>query len=347
MRTGKKLLALGLAASLMMGMGMTAFAAETQQTTEATKISTSGQITLTNTLTCAEGVVAPAVTYTYDFDLTGHPATVTDQDELDDLAIADQRITVSNSSKTGSAVVDLHDYDFPVAGKYTYTITQSTTYVAGTDESLTDTDATFYTVYVYVKNGTNGTEVSAVTAEVEEEDGKKVKVESLSFAETFNKLVSLDITKTVEGEYGDKSLGFHFYVGLTFPDTYDAPEDAYTMYTFTLADGETKTIENVPAGTTYTVVETQENGYTGSAVVTSNGVKGEVQTAAANVAVRVEGLVGATAGSAATNSADFTNTHEGIIITGVTTNNLPFVAMIVVALAALAGFAVISKRRVR
>ncbi len=341
MRTGKKLLALGLAASLVMGMGMTAFAADAQQTTEATKISTSGQITLTNTLTCAEGVVAPAVTYTYDFDLTGKPATVTDT-QAAKLAIDDQIITVSNSLKTKSVVVPLKT--FPVAGKYTYTIAQSTTYVAGTGESLTDTDATSYIVYVYVKNGTNGTEVSAVTA-VEEENGEKV--ESLSFAETFNKLVSLDITKTVAGEYGDKSLGFDFTVELTFPDTYDAPEDADTTYEFTLVHGQTETIENVPAGTTYTVVETQKNGYTGSAVVTSNGVEGEVQTAAANANVEVEGLVGATAGNAATNAADFTNTHEGIIITGVTTNNLPFVAMIVVALAALAGFAVISKRRVR
>ncbi len=364
MRTGKKLLALGLAASLLMGMGMTAFATDqpadtenqtnttnnttNQGTTETKKISTGNTITLYNTLTCADGVVAPEVEYTYTFTLTGKPATVTDAGP----AIDPQRITVSNSSKTGSVEVTLPT--FPVAGEYTYTITQSTEYDADAveGESLVDTDATSYTVYVYVKNSGKERVVSAVTATTTKEGSVK-KVEKLNFAETFNKKVDLAITKTVTGDYSDKSVAFDFKVNLTFPTTYVASQNEKTEYTISLADGGTYTIENVPAGTTYTVEETQKENYIGSVIVTEGGAAGTEITAEKSKNVKAENkVIKATAGKGKTetenkNSAAFTNELQGIIITGVTTNNLPFVAMIVVALAALAGFAVISKRRVR
>lgn len=360
MKASKKFLALGLAASLLMGMGMTAFATEgtaTPAVTEATEtettVATSGSVTLHNTLTAADGVVAPEITYTYAFGLTVAPGTLT-QAQRASLSISSQTITVSNSAKTGSATVTLPT--FPVAGEYRYTVTQSTTYEAGTGETLEDTDVTSYTLHVYVKNSANGPVVSAVTAW-----NGTAKVEEIDFSETFTKDASLTISKAVAGDYANKEQKFNYTVSFTLPET-ASEDDAVTVdtensdvtatsaqgaYTFSLANGEEITFD-APAGTTYSITETQVAGYTGSVIVTSNGVAENEVSAEENENVTISNkTIGATAGAAAVNSAAFTNTFADIIITGVTTNNLPFVVMIVVAVAALAGFAVINKRRVR
>ena len=75
---------------------------------------------------------------------------------------------------------------------------------------------------------------------------------------------SLEISKTVTGG-GDLTKEFNFTVTFSGPD---APDPA--TQTFTLADGEQNVIDGIPAGTTYVVEETPEDGYT-AAVLSAEG----------------------------------------------------------------------------
>ena len=79
---------------------------------------------------------------------------------------------------------------------------------------------------------------------------------------------SLIVTKTVTGNARNSEKEFNFTVTLTnrtdLNGTYGEMAFTDSVATFTLTDGDTKTASGLPAGTTYTVVETEENqdGYT-------------------------------------------------------------------------------------
>lgn len=149
----------------------------------------------------------------------------------------------------------------------------------------------------------------------------------------------LNVTKTVAGNLGDQSKKFNFTVTFTKPDGKDvnstitatvAGVDAtdfniawddkgtYT-YTFQLAHGQKASFANLPYGVSYTVTEAAADGYT----TTKAGDSGTI--------------------SAAEQTAAFTNTKEGSIDTGVTTENLPYVLLI--GFVVLAGAALLIKRK--
>lgn len=150
----------------------------------------------------------------------------------------------------------------------------------------------------------------------------------------------LNVTKTVAGNLGDQSKKFNFTVTFTKPDGKDvnstitatvAGVDAtdfniawddkgtYT-YTFQLAHGQKASFANLPYGVSYTVTEAAADGYT----TTKAGDSGTINTAE--------------------HTAAFTNTKEGSIDTGVTTENLPYVLLI--GFVVLAGAALLIKRKV-
>ena len=149
----------------------------------------------------------------------------------------------------------------------------------------------------------------------------------------------LNVTKTVAGNLGDQSKKFNFTVTFTKPDGKDvnstitatvAGVDAtdfniawddkgtYT-YTFQLAHGQKASFANLPYGVSYTVTEAAADGYT----TTKAGDSGTI--------------------NAAEHTAAFTNTKEGSIDTGVTTENLPYVLLI--GFVVLAGAALLIKRK--
>ena len=149
----------------------------------------------------------------------------------------------------------------------------------------------------------------------------------------------LNVTKTVAGNLGDQSKKFNFTVTFTKPDGKDvnstitatvAGVDAtdfniawddkgtYT-YTFQLAHGQKASFANLPYGVSYTVTEAAADGYT----TTKAGDSGTI--------------------NAAEHPAAFTNTKEGSIDTGVTTENLPYVLLI--GFVVLAGAALLIKRK--
>ena len=106
-------------------------------------------------------------------------------------------------------------------------------------------------------------------------------------------------------------------------------------YKFTLKNNDNITF-TVPAGTTYTVKETDTKGYTASATVVENGTattdKGTVDTVTAALAGEKE------------NKVEFTNTKNASPLTGLFTENAPFIAMIAVAGVAFVAYVAYKKR---
>ncbi|WP_269621623.1 DUF7601 domain-containing protein [Streptococcus sp. CM6] len=169
---------------------------------------------------------------------------------------------------------------------------------------------------------------------------------------------SLTITKIVDGASGDRTKDFSFHVTITLPktnktakepvtslaithgtssETKAVPENGVVDYDFTLKHNETFTIDNLPAGSKYTVKETGVPGYTASASYLENGVQ-KAQTGQLNTEFSVANvLVGEK-----TNNNTVTNKINDVTPTGLLLDNLPFILMIGLG---LAGFVVLSKKR--
>ena len=204
--------------------------------------------------------------------------------------------------------------------------------------------------------------------------GQKVdELKSQTFIETGRQRERSDskrnvstISKKITGDadHADKTKEFEFKITMTKSPTEEtnAPEytgkigseevkvtaDGTTAATFKLSDGESLVFNDVPAGTRYVVTEV-ENGkddFTPSVTVTEDGKKGAKKT----------GTDGTDLSSAETgktnligeneNTALFENGYKTVTPTGIITNNLPFILLIVVAAAALGTLAVMKRQRV-
>lgn len=126
---------------------------------------------------------------------------------------------------------------------------------------------------------------------------------------------TLSVTKHVEGEV-NSTRNFTFTVklggqGANLTGTYGDMEFSNGEATFTLADGQTKTVEHLPAGATYTVTEESNDSYT----TTSENAEGTIA-------------------KGATSQASFTNTRS--------MSSLPLTGSDGVGLSYLAGIAVLA-----
>lgn len=166
---------------------------------------------------------------------------------------------------------------------------------------------------------------------------------------------ALTITKKVDGASGDKTRDFQFHIKIQLPSTNKTAETPVTNiivkhgsksevlavvtpadtveYNFTLKDGETFTVEQLPAGSKYTVTETGVAGYTDSSIYTTNGAE---QTSQGQKNVDFT-LIGEKK-----NDNKVTNKIDDVTPTGLLIDNLPFILMIGLG---LAGFVVLSKKR--
>ena len=177
--------------------------------------------------------------------------------------------------------------------------------------------------------------------------------------------------KQVNGNSADKTKAFEFNISLNLPTVVSAPADHKITYTLSsdpdneieystnpitvqLKHGEKISFKNLPVGSTYQVVEKIAKGYEPSAIVTGRGTNGTAKEAEEGLAdytvTIVEGskeitnlLVDAEK-DGTTNKTTVTNTLKDPSITGVITDNLPFILMILVAGAGVA-FLTVSKRR--
>ena len=131
-----------------------------------------------------EGITVPNETFQFKFDAYEAAAATADTPAMnsstvkkaDVPAIANKEIAARSMTASGSAVDDgalvgtlkiadiLTGISFPYAGEYIYKVTE----VAGANELMDYSGQTYY-LHVYVKNGTNGTEVAGVTVEEEQD----------------------------------------------------------------------------------------------------------------------------------------------------------------------------------
>lgn len=218
----------------------------------------------------------------------------------------------------------------------------------------------------------------------ESDDGSKVNPDNtlasngFEFVNNYAPLVELDITKTTVGAFADLTQAFSFTVNFTFPDTTIAdtevtiaggtfssptpepngniklPAGASTAEaTGSIANGQKIEFTGLPAGTTYKVVETGSPNFTAKATVQEGGVTSSAidGTTGANYSVTIapdrDTLIATTSsdGSIDENVTAVTNTYNPINITGVITDNLPFIAIGVLAIAGIALYLVGRMRR--
>lgn len=187
-------------------------------------------------------------------------------------------------AKDGVSTIELHKdaqvgnfgtIEYTKPGTYTYVIAEQ----PGDETSLTFSKAAYRATVTVTDNGAGKLLAKTKIAQLTDDAGDAAErtVEAAVFTNTA-KTGSLTVKKTVVG--GDSQREFGFTVTLTDGDgepvsgTFGKGEHAVTFTdgkaTFTLKDGEEKTIAGLPVGARYTVTEDAAEGYT----TTVNGADG-------------------------------------------------------------------------
>lgn len=350
----KKLLSMLLALVMVLSFGaLTVYAQEETMTYDLSKAA------LTKDFVVADGIdIGSFDTFTFSF--TAGSSTTAAQTEHP--VITDQTVTVgtqSNGHAYGSRTLDtvFTDADnFPHAGEYVYTVAE----VGGTNDKITY-DTSTYMIRLYIENDGDALKFSGVTVQKGEDkvDPSIPSGEDISgfnFTNSYKENIVkedangvLKITKIVTGAYGDKTKKFPITVTLTLPDTAsesdvilaDGSKGTLSGSTVTaeLSDSDAIIFKQLPAGTTFTVSETQDINYkskiTGYVEIEDNAFVEGNRTAIAGNAPIVD-----TNGKV----VSIENNRESIINTGIIINNLPYLLMVVIAGAGIA-FMVLKKKR--
>jgi pilin isopeptide linkage protein len=298
--------------------------------TEPNKVVDLSDITITKVIE-GEGYETTTFTFTVTAVTDGAPA-------IEDLTIASDGTSLSVSLPS--------EVEFPNGGVFEYTVAEVQD---ATDEAWTYDDATFtlkLEIEPYNENGDLKLDAVVVS------DASGEKVDAIEFTNKYEPtaFTTLTVKKVVEGEgdnplYADKE--FSFTITFVAPegvteditvgnDTITAP---YETYEFTLKNGDELTFENIPVGTTYTLVESGEEYYTGAAEVVSGETKSSVEGEyAADLTVNGTAADGE-------NGVTVTNTYSITPPTGVTIHSEMIVVMALVMVALLGSFVLSRKLR--
>ena len=221
-----------------------------------------------------EGSLDPNPPRTFTFSLTPDPANPADGCTLKDDT---GEVTVSTIGETTTVVFDADAVTFTKAGTYTFTIAET----KGSDSDIVyDTTTWRVTVNVTPDEGEGKLKTSAEYAV--EGSADSANTTGAAFVNTMQE-ASLLLGKTVSGSRGDRQRDFTFQIRLTGPDAQPLNGDYPTIggatepgivppadgtltvkdgvATVTLRHGQTVTIQGLPAGTVYTVTETDGSGY--------------------------------------------------------------------------------------
>ena len=319
----KKIISLILALMLVLCMGVAAFAEDTGTTTPTDHET----VTIKKSYKLIGAGTSPAETFTLtqfgDGSVTTGEATSAPALGTITGAHFDAGAATVNGT-TGNITIALPTYDH--VGIYEYTLKE----VAGTTAGVTYYGDEIKLV-VTVVNGDNGKlRIAAVHTETAEGEAK-----SDTFQNTYS-AGTLNISKTVTGNLGDQDKYFEFKVTLTGVEGKTYNTNGYAVSggsnssnptsikigeetTFYLKHGETISIANLPYGVTYTVTETEVEGYT----TTKTGNEGTINTAE--------------------QTAAFENNKGATIDMGISTDSLPYVVLLGVV--AVIGAAMLIKRR--
>lgn len=254
-KTIKRMAAIILAGSMMAGMSTSAMA-DPQQAT------------ITKKITKEANDYAPNTTFTF----LVAPGTAVDAGEGQDaiyagpaggVYFAEGAGTISSvpdssdigetTTEVGSTQISIDASVFPGPGIYRYMVTEN----AGTYEGVTYTGVSKnFDVYVNSEKQVYAYAFVDPSAEGGKDDGV--------FTNSYD-VKDLTISKTVEGNQGDKTKAFSFTIRVsgadgeqyyvTFSDNREAVTVNGTSMTITLANGQTATIHGLSGTDTYTVIE--------------------------------------------------------------------------------------------
>lgn len=354
----KKFFAGVLAAAMMLTVGATAaFATNTTESMIVADGNGVANFTLTKKLMVAEGTAPQKMTF--DFTVSGH---VADADKGAKAGTVGGEFTTQPSvtfEKTGNEqfTVNTYSQDFSIdlvkllgdnynkVGKYAYTISENETKIPGITK-----DAHTYEMIVTVvnKQKDNLTNETGYGYYVGMYDAEGQKVPAV-FTNTYNSY-SLEVKKTVEGNFGDLGDTFTFYITLGKEDGKNDNYATATVHvsdtsnpannatwtvgggqqTVTLKHGQTITVSNLPVGVTYTVTEKKTNDDGSAWVYTTTGEA----TAEANKTI-----------AAGDNKVEIVNEHQGTPDMGVILDNAPYIALL--AIVAIGGVALMLNKRRR
>lgn len=358
----KKFFAGVLAAAMMLTVGATAaFATNTTESMIVADGNGVANFTLTKKLMVAEGTAPQKMTF--DFTVSGH---VADADKGAKAGTVGGEFTTQPSvtfEKTGNEqfTVNTYSQDFSIdlvkllgdnynkVGKYAYTISENETKIPGITK-----DAHTYEMIVTVvnKQKDNLTNETGYGYYVGMYDAEGQKVPAV-FTNTYNSY-SLEVKKTVEGNFGDLGDTFTFYITLGKEDGKDDNYATATVHvsdtsnpannatwtigggqqTVTLKHGQTITVSNLPAGVTYTVTEKKTNDDGSTWVYKTTGE-----------AVAINDVLPSITANNNENKVEIVNKHEGTPDMGVVLDNAPYIAML--AIVAIGGVALMLNKRRR
>ena len=291
----KKLVASILSGAMLMGMSLTAFAADTQ----AQGISVNGYSGLgkqiTKTWSVAEnGLFNDSETFDFALKYTGADAigtnavstptyngnAMTQNNATKDAQITSSWKTNAAGGLSSSATLSYDELfkgiRFTTPGLYHFTLSET----AGNNPNIAYSNESYLLdVQVVWETDENGVpkESLKVAGIATKNASTESKSEGAGFENKKAEAASLKITKTVSGSAANKNDEFTFSVTVNGIDgTYSTNKADITVTngtatTFTLKHGETFEINNLPAGATYTVRETNSKGYEETKVSVNGG----------------------------------------------------------------------------
>ena len=360
----KKFFAGVLAAAMMLTVGATAaFATNTTDTTNSMIVADGNGVanaTLTKKLVVAEGIAPQSMTFKFtvgagqaDAAKSVKAGTVGEGFEQPSVTFHktgnEQFIVNTYSQNFNIDLVKLLGNNYNKVGKYAYTISEDDTMIPG----ITKDNRTLKMIITVVNKTSENLDYNTgygYYVGLFNQDGSKAD----DFTNTYNSY-SLEVKKTVEGNFGDLGDTFTFYITLGKEDGKDDNYATATVHvsdtsnsannatwtvgggqqTVTLKHGQTITVSNLPVGVTYTVTEKKTNDDSTAWVYTTTG---EAVANAENV------LPSITADNNA-NKVEIVNKHEGTPDMGVVLDNAPYIAML--AIVAIGGVALMLNKRRR
>lgn len=346
----KKIISLLLTLIMVFSLATVAFAEEEPPATP--KYTDASTITFTKSYEAVgEGAVSPKETFEFE-NIAFVSATETGVEYTEDWATANLP-TIStvdyaegaagSENKTGTFTVTLPT-NYPSVGIYTYSFNEKDKNVEGVTYNTTTMRLV---VTVVEENGLK--RVAAVHCEPVAAEGEAQVPKTNTFDNTYS-AGKLSVKKLVTGNLGDKTKEFTIKVSFTasvgdtvmsditytdtddnVPKTIEAGTNGWTTkdVEITLNHDETITFANIPAGVTYTVVETDlankaNTGATDTYTATYSGENGTI----------VAGV---------TSNAVVTNTKDTDVDTGISLDSAPYFLMLAVAVFGMV--ALVSKKR--
>lgn len=360
----KKFFAGVLAAAMMLTVGATAVLAT--NTTDSMIVADNNGVanfTLTKKLMVAEGTAPQKMTF--NFTVSGRDADAakgakagtlgkdfTTQPSVTLEKTGNEQFTTSTTAYSQTFSIDLVKLlgdNYNKVGKYAYTISENETKIPGITKDSHEYEMIVTVVNKEKDNLTSDTGYGYFVG-MYDADGNKVPAE---FTNTYNSY-SLEVEKTVKGNFGDLNDIFTFYITLgkeagkddnyatatvKVSDTSNSANNATwtvggSQQTVTLKHGQTITVSNLPVGVTYTVTEEKTNADGSTWVYNTTGE-----------AVAINDVLPSITADNNANKVEIVNKHEGTPDMGVVLDNAPYIAML--AIVAIGGVALMLNKRRR